>query len=626
MSTGNVEVQNLPGIIAGMVESGLGVEPYVRGPKTLVLGVAAQGQSAWPYTVTTSSIAASEFGSEGTLTRGMYEARQGGAENVVLYRMGSTSAKLMHVGDATGAAGYTIETATRDDTAGASYTIYYDDTSDRIVVWSAETGLVVYDNDATDPVDLLEVYVSGHRAAAGGPDIAGPSAGFALEDVVGLGHAGASYTAGTDGSNPSRMELFQYLYKAYDELAAQDFDYVIPMDVYLDDQNIVDGDAFGATYLASIISGGTYPTPGSSDDILGKVFVEEYHGQYYFFWDLDGDGVAELYPNGIGSCVSGAVKISGDVISAADFHEVNFGYQLARFCHKMSVDNNFVLGVVGCQPPASNSLEDISAWVGKKPTYTTSSVGVQTIAHFVDNGTGLLGNKFMAGQYGFRGSLAYGGIILTDTEFLDGIELTDTNGFAIDIGRYISTVCSFVRLFNSFDLSGRGYVVTAAPTYLAYVSSLDEQQAPTNKVMRGVQKVVNLSQRYCDSLAGCGYVSLFEKPKGLTWSDAPTSARPTSDFRRLVTMRIVKRAVKAVRDAGDPFIGNSWNPAKKQAMENAIGQKLDKLVQGGYIVRHQIALRQTAVQKVLGKLDVDLMIVPSWELRRITLTVTLQPQ
>ncbi len=620
-----VEFKNLPGIFSKLEERGLGTAGGARGPRTLVLGVADKGQSQWPYVVQTTTSAASEFGSQGTLTRGMYEVRTAGAQNVVLFRVGATSAVLSHVGDTTGVNGYTIETYRRDDDAGSIYTIYYDDASDRLVVWNSVSGLVVYDNDATDPIDLGEVTVSGSRAAAGGPDIAGPSAGFALEDVVTLGHTGTAYTAGTDGANPSRMQLYQFYYKAYKELIIEDFDWVVPMDVYLDDKNIVDGNTFTSTYLSSIAGGETFPTTGSDDDILGKLFVEEYHGDYYYFWDLDNDGVAELYPSGIGSADANT-KIDGTSLSSADFHEVNFAHQLAYFCYEVSANNKYCLGSIGVRPPVSLSLSDIALWVGKSPSYTTRSDGTKYITTPGNNGTGLLGNKFKAGTYAFRAGVAYGGFILTDSEFLDGTEVNDTNGYPRDLGKYISVVSAYVRLFNAFDKTGRGYVTTASPTYLAFASTLDEQTAPTNKIIRNIQKVFGINARQVDSLAGAGYVHIYDKPKGLTVSDAPTGAIPSSDYRRLTTMRIVKRTVGAVRDAGDPFIGNSFDATRKAALNTAITQKLDKLVVGGYLQRYVVDILQTERQSVIGEADIELILIPAWELKTINVTVALAPQ
>jgi hypothetical protein len=620
-----VAFTHLPIVGSNLNEGGLGVAGAARGPRTLVLGTANQGQSNWPYVVQTTASAASEFGSGGTLTRGMYEARTAGAENVILYRVGATPAILSGVGDTTGVAGYTIETLRRDDDAGGLYTIYYDDGTDRIVIWNASSGLVVYDNDSTDPIDLGEVTVSGSRATGGGPDIAGPSVGFALEDVVSLGHTGTSYTAGTDGATPSRMELYEYYYKAYKELIIEDFDWVIPMDIYLDDKNIVDGYSFSASYLAGIVSGGTYPTAASSDDILGKLFVEEYQGDFYFFWDLDGDGVADLYPNGVGSA-SSTTKIDGTSLSTADFHEINFAYQLAYFCHEVSENSKYCLGGIGVLPPASLSLADISVWVGKLPTYTTRSDGTKYIRTAADNGTGLLGNKFKSGTFAYRAGEAYGGFILTDSEFLDGTAQTDDRDYPIDLGKYLSITSAYVRLFNAFDTTGRGYVTTAAPTYIGFATSLDEQTAPTNKQIRGLQRVFGINARRVDDLAGAGYVHIYEKPKGLTVSDAPTGALPSSDYRRLTTMRIVKRTVGAVRDAADPFLGNSFDATRKAALNTAITQKLDRLVTGGYIQRYVVSITQTARQMVIGEADVELTIAPAWELRRITLNIALAPQ
>jgi len=619
-----VAFENLPGVISSLEESGLAPSLPVNGPRILVLGTASQGTAQWPYVVQTTTSAASEFGGSGTLTRGMYEVRAAGGENVILYRVGSTPAILSHVGDTTGVDGYTIETIRRDDDAGSLYSIYYDDASDRLVIWNTVSGLVVYDNDSTDPIDTEEVVVSGERASGGGPDIAGPSSGFALEDVVSLGHTGTAYIAGTDATNPSRMELYQYYHKAYRDLLVEDFDWLLPMDVYLDDKNIIDGYSFSAAYLVTIVDGDEYPTRGSSDDILGKVFVEEYRGTDYFFWDLNGDGIAELYPS-VGSA-TGSTKIDGTALSTVDFHEVNFAYQAAYFCHEVSTNNKNCLSSVGVLPPASFSLSDIAVWIGKAPVYTTRSDGTQYIRTVLDNGTGLLGNKFKAGKYSYRAGVAYGGFILTDSEYIDGTEQEDVNGYAIDLGKYLSITSGYVRLFNAFDRTGSGYIASMAGTYLGFTSALDEQVAPTNKVITGVQRVMNISPRQVDKLAKMGYVHVYEKPKGMTISDSPTGALPTSDYRRLTTIRIVKRVVGAVRQAADPFIGNSFDSAKKAALNNAIIQKLDKLVVGGYIQRYSLDIRQTARQMVIGEADCELVIVPAWELRKINLSVALAAQ
>jgi hypothetical protein len=78
------------------------------------------------------------------------------------------------------------------------------------------------------------------------------------------------------------------------------------MDVYLDDYNVADQGHYLGAVTPELTGANTYPTagmyrPGVEVDSLGKVFVEEYEGEYYFWWDIDGDGTAELWPIGVGS-------------------------------------------------------------------------------------------------------------------------------------------------------------------------------------------------------------------------------------------------------------------------------------------------------------------------------------
>jgi len=623
----SVKYSNLPGVFSELIDQGQSILPFFSGPRTLVLGTASSGFARNPYVVIKSSTAASEFGSGGTLTRGLYEVAGGGASNVILYRIGSTPAILDRVGNTAGTEGegYRIETYRRDDDAGAMYGVYYNDGEDRLIIWNLNSGSVVFDNSSTDPIDVGEVYVSGSRAAGGGGNIGTGSSGVALEDVS---VAGTFYTAGQDNSSPSRMELFQFLYQAYKDLEVEEFDWVVPMDTYLDDPNVIDGDAFSATYLGTIIDGAGFPEPKGNDDILGKVFVEEYLGQFYFFWDLDGDGTAELYPNGVGSCTDGTTKIDGTGLSSADFHEANFAYQLARFCYSVTTNNRMCHGFVGVHRPASATLADMTGWVGKLPNYSQLSDGTRYIASAGDDGTGLLGNKFMAGKYGYRNGVANGGFILTDTEWIDGAtELTDSNGEVIDIGRHLSVIASYIRLFNAADRSGRGYIATMAPTYAGFVSRLDAKVAPTNKrVPAGMHALGHVNIRKVNDLVGCGYVYAMPKPRGFTIVDAPTAARPTSDYRRLTTVKIVKAIVDDIRRVADPFVGNAFAPLQRSSLETAVREVLIDRVGRGYITRWDPPqLTQTPSQAILAIADLQVNIVPAWELRQINLTISLSP-
>ena len=157
------------------------------------------------------------------------------------------------------------------------------------------------------------------------------------------------------------------------------------MDVYLDDLNITDS---GASFGGS--PGTTYPTTASDDDMLLYFYAEEYLGEWLFWWrKTSASGNPDVYPDGYATDTPAGVDLT-----TTAFNEVNFAYQLAQFCYDVSVNHNECLGFIGVKPPVSTSLRDVSRWLGKPPTYTVTA-GVSAIASAGDNGTGLMGNKYI---------------------------------------------------------------------------------------------------------------------------------------------------------------------------------------------------------------------------------------
>lgn len=623
---------SLPGIFDFKVDGNLGQLPVNNNPRVLVIGTAESGPSETPIAINTMAGAKKLFGSLGTLTRGIFETASSGALNIIAFRIGATPAVLASVG-----VGGRFETVTKDDTAGTDYKIFYNDTTFRAIVTRAADGVVVYDNYPTVPdsrIDLGEVAFSGTFSGAAG-DIGTLSVPLTFAAAGSV--SGAVYTAGTDGTSLSRMKTWECLYDAYKLLADVSFDFVVPMGVYLDDRNTQD---FTTAQISSLqtgapwaSAGNAYPTAGDNFDVLGKVFVEEYHGKNYFWWDLNRTATAEIWPVGIGSS-SATVKASGGSLATSDYHEVNFAYDLARFTFEQSENNTECLGVVGVKPPASLSLADVAAWVGSAP------VSVLTSGDYIisTNGTGLLGNKFMAGRKGNGGSglpaftvdgidgLAGGGFIAKDgSPFMDGsTDLKDVNDKLVDLGKYISVVGAQAILSNpARDVS---YISTAAAGYAGFASSLAPNSAPTNKVVEGVRLPFKLNLQKLDNLSSSKYVMYQGKSKGIIVSDAPTAARAESDYTRLSTVRIVKAVLDAIRAAGDPFIGEPITGARLAALDTAVEQALSKLTKAAYLQRYQHKVTSTPADQVLGHARIDLVLVPAFELRQISVTVSLAAQ
>lgn len=424
---------------------------------------------------------------------------------------------------------------------------------------------------------------------------------------------------GADGDALSQMELYEALDQAYERLEATEFDFIVPMGIALDAANVEDGDMIVLSADEKIPAGMRYPVAGEKGDALGKIFKEEYDGEFFYFWDIDGDGQAEIFPS-VGAA-SATTKINGEVFEAGDFKEVNFGYQLANFCYTASSNEFNVLGVIGARLPKSFSTKDISRWVGKEPQYDTDGV-------MIADGTGLAGNKFTAGKVNHK----KGFFATSDGHYqgasgeASGAVEVDRGGKPVDIGRYLSIYAMPMTFFNNIDETGFGYTATGAAYYAGFVSTLAVQFAPTNKVAPRSATPFKLSKAKLNTLTKYRMVSIKEKNGVLRFTDAPTASRKVSDYNRLTHIRVVNDCVDAVREVGTPYIGGPNTPVSRSSLEKAIIEQLELRQKAGVIQRFEIKISATQKQSIEGDAIVELVIVPPYELRKIRVITTLAKQ
>ena len=103
-----------------------------------------------------------------------------------------------------------------------------------------------------------------------------------------------------------------------------------------------------------------------------------------------------------------------------------------------------------------------------------------------------------------------------------------------------------------------------------------------------------------------------------------TAAATGSDFAKLSTVRIVKQALAVVRAVCDPFIGTANNPAAQLAMRTAITAGLKAMVEIGALRGYDFQVVSTPAMQVAGLVDVELVLVPAFEIRRIRAIVRLR--
>ncbi len=437
------------------------------------------------------------------------------------------------------------------------------------------------------------------------------------------------WSVGTKDSG--KREKYEELFKAYDAMYDQPVDYVVPYGVYLDDANCMD--------LTSSESETIDTT--TDKDTLGLFYAEKINGTWEFAWwfpnnvvspAYDADSTATVSPNGEYDNTRGP-NIDRTTLTITSFHEVNFAYQLAEFCHRGSSIIDMRLGFIGVNPPLNLSdepdfitLPTQANWVGEVPQDTNGDGTIQV------NGSGLLGNKFMAGRAGSATTAAYrlgavgGGFFAADEVstakrcFLDGNELKDANGELVDIGKYLSVMSSWATVGT-----GSGWQSSAAATYAGFVSTLSPQSAPTNKSLQGFLTVLGtVAAPSFDLLAGQRYVGLINKAtRAAVITDGPTAALQSSDYRRLSTMRQVEECVDGVRGVAEPFLGEGMTSAETAALDTAIGSKLKSIQDRGGISGYDYQVLMTPEQKVLGEATVQLKIIPAFELRQVTIVVGL---
>ncbi|MBU1134871.1 MAG: hypothetical protein KJ569_08180, partial [Candidatus Omnitrophica bacterium] len=276
-------------------------------------------------------------------------------------------------------------------------------------------------------------------------------------------------------------------------------------------------------------------------------------------------------------------------------------------------------GVMGVRPPSNHySPAAVASWIGKVPVYDEDG-DVSTI------GTGLLGNKFMAGKSTYRSGAAYGGFVLTADEYptqSGSIEQIDGNGHLIDIGKYLSIVAGWGVLNTPWDTTGNGYITNMSAAYAGFVSSLGTGSAPTNKLVRKARLPYRVNLTKLDALSRFRYVMIGKRTKGVVWVDAPTAARPDSDYQRQSTVQTVKRVLNDIRIVCDPFIGEANSALQRAALktqiDSVVGRYVGHGLKGGYC-----DVSATTNQEISGEATIELVLVPEFELRRITITMSL---
>jgi len=629
----------LPGIQVTTNDRGLAPRQTLVGKTTVILGTAARGPADTPYQVTDRAVAVQLFGAAGSLIPAMEEAAQSGADNLVLFRIGTKPAVLKGVSatQANLANGVTITFGQRSADAMSRYRVYYKSGANPVLeIWWDD--LLVYSNNATNPVDLGDVEIEGALTGAG-MDLEGTGSNnfqkaLTLTQISNLTNRQVDHdndpntpditlyapavTAPVDGLSMTKRKLYIALQKAYDLLSIMTVERVVAPDAVFDNPNV-------AFYVASDSSTAIH-NPATNPNALDWLKTEyDAAGNAIYHWaseTTDSEGGSRT-PQ---TFASAAARL------AAGYHEVSFGYQMARFCAVQSENMGGCLGFIGVRPPASYKPKDLRLWIGKSPVKDADG-------KIVTAGFGLAGDPYLSGTTqsklnplcsGITSGYRKPGFFQTSDpnsptkrgEYDMTID-SDANGYPVDIGAYIHVVGATGIVTNGLG----SYVKNLAAVVAGLSSVLDDKNALTNKVAPRVTQIYRLNMSELDTLTKAKVNELRFKALGqppVLLHDR-TAATEDSDYIFLQRQQIKFLVVRAIFQEAEPFIGQaSSDGLQLAALRTALDRRGAELAKRGYLAGvPNFKISTTEVDRRIGRAYIDVTFNPADQLIQLRARVAI---
>lgn len=645
-----------PGTSIEVLDGNLSNNIAIPEDTVLVVERAYTGPVGRLYYVSAAKDAATVFGSDSPLIKAMQRAFSGGAKNVALYRVGGKVASIENIFGL----GTSLETAEASSVASTGLSVYIgpepiNPSLNSVIIY--RSGKIIYSNVLGGEVDQGLVYVDGFNKLNNEPQVGSytnpvplasvvenlgtrvvitdsdvtsvtiPAEDLALVSDFGLtvkvnGRAVRATDVAFDKATgvvsfttaettftvevsyvkkytPVEIEELEISFEDGEDLVESNWkDYYEAFDQALDDiqrvtlRTVALGDVFNVPNIAN----------GDTDaDRLEYLSIDfDESGEKVYEWSTN----RYLYRKGASTTIDIAeadLTSNGQPIVVKQFHEVDFTHRAGMWGFERTEDGiypNIMVGVIG---PKAYNTKYINLWVGKEPTYNLDG-------KIIVNGTGLLGHRYMVGT-----TNRTGGYYATDNGFPDGTPITDSNGFIVDLGKYLSVIASQVT--NSVGT----IVCSASASYAGLAATITPGDSTTNQVLPGVQLLTDLKRARLKQLQASGYVVLENRAKGVTVVSGDLASRLTSDYRYLSTSIVMNYIAADIAEVCDPFIGKGIDGTSKVALHTALHTRFQQRQRQGFFIDYLMQLRQVAPNVI----DVAYTITAKDELRQVSNSIKL---
>ena len=260
--------------------------------------------------------------------------------------------------------------------------------------------------------------------------------------------------------------------------------------------------------------------------------------------------------------------------------ETVFAEKLAEHCAAMSAKDNVTIGVMSVSPFADLSLVGISGNIAR--------------------------------------------LIALDHFYGDFSESNELEAGGEDEGRFLNILVG-EGFFRSSKVTAGEYKNTLVAAYAGFISALAPQSSTTNKQLPNVKRLAyTLSLSQLNDLTGKKYTTVRQKDNGVYVVSGITCAQDGNVYQRLSSVRIIGIVVDTIVRAADPFIGEPNSLINRNTLHTAIKSSLDALQSVGIITNYKFVLFASTSDLVNGILNVELEVVPAFELRKIKTTITLR--
>jgi len=646
---------NMPGIQLDTVDGGLRATSTPKAKPTFVLGTSPKGPSGKGVQVTDPTVAASLFGTDGTLIKAMCEVLLH-SDNVVLFRIGTAPGVLAGIGKTATEAGFTLTLGECSADAGTRYSIWY--ANGALYLWLDGNLVLVQDAannaylDAGDSlldgtsvdglflaVEAGLAFVTGHNYVVG--DQVKPSTYTGMNykcTVAGatgvaepvwdnvMGRATVSGTATFVAVQPSLPTLANALTVTAASLLAANGANAVPtftpavdglgLDLrgtYLAQDAALDllsiqrvaqvycpnamADAPNVAFYVSTDATTSRNNPVTSDALDWLKTTVDQYGTKTYTWAA-------------GTAFAGAA----DRISKG-YHEVNFAYQLARFAAAQQEVLGGCVAFIGTYGPAfyngSSVLNkfdpaSLKKWVGVLPTYDVNGNAITT-------GKGLLGIPYLVGCTSsklnplcvdYASGHRSPGLFENGPSEYDGGQDLDKNGNPIDIGAYVHTVGDMQLISSRYAYQ---YAGNMAGVVAGRAAGLDQKLGLTYKTLNGITQVWWPNFGMMDALTFAKVNVLRGDETTPTLLHDRTSAMASSDWTQLYRMNLKFLVSSIAFTRGKSFLGtNAINGLQLASMKTAMDSDGDVLKQRGYITDVQFNPYTTAADARIGSATCDI--------------------